>query len=42
MAVDAVSVTGVAEPEAWLMMLVGFGGLGAALRSRRSTATAAA
>jgi hypothetical protein len=28
------------EPAAWALMLVGFGGLGAALRSRRRTATA--
>lgn len=29
------------EPAAWALMLVGFGGLGAALRSRRRTAAAA-
>jgi hypothetical protein len=33
--------TGVPEPASWAMMLVGFGGLGAALRSRRSRAVVA-
>jgi hypothetical protein len=27
----------VPEPATWAMMLVGFGGIGAAMRSRRST-----
>lgn len=31
---------GVPEPAAWALMLVGFGGLGAALRSRRRMALA--
>ena len=35
-AIDNVSLTGgVPEPAAWALMLVGFGGLGAALRHRR-------
>jgi len=39
---DVFSVAGVPEPAAWAMMLVGFGGLGAALRgSRRKLAVAA-
>ena len=36
------SVAGVPEPATWAMMLVGFGGLGAAIRSRRSRAALAA
>ena len=32
-------VSGVPEPAAWALMLVGFGGLGATLRRRRATAT---
>ena len=41
-ALDDVSLKGMAapEPSAWALMLVGFGGLGAALRSRRRTALA--
>jgi hypothetical protein len=39
--IDNVSVAGVPEPASWAMMLVGFGGLGAAMRSaRRKTVTA--
>jgi hypothetical protein len=40
---DNVSVTagGVPEPSTWAMMLLGFGGLGAMLRSRRRAALAA-
>jgi hypothetical protein len=33
--VVGVNVAGVPEPASWVLMLVGFGGLGAALRSRR-------
>ena len=44
--VDGVSVeglsAGVPEPATWAMMLVGFGGLGAAIRRRRSQAALAA
>ena len=41
-AIDNVAVTaGVPEPATWALMLVGFGGLGAALRSRRSRPVAA-
>ena len=36
------SVTAVPEPATWAMMLVGFGGLGAALRSRRKGVAATA
>ena len=41
--VNAVRVTGNAlpEPAAWALMLVGFGGMGAALRQRRTRAAAA-
>jgi len=41
--VEQVNVTGVAgvpEPATWAMMLVGFGGLGAAMRSRRRSVAA--
>lgn len=38
---DHVSLSMVPEPATWAMMLVGFGGLGAALRRRRSLAAAA-
>ena len=41
-ALDNVSVAGVTEPATWAMMLIGFGGLGAALRSRRRSAAALA
>ncbi len=37
---EKVGVTGVPEPATWAMMLVGFGGLGAAMRSRRGQAAA--
>jgi choice-of-anchor C domain-containing protein len=40
-ALDNVSVSGVPEPAEWALMLMGFGGLGVALRRRRA-ATAAA
>jgi hypothetical protein len=36
------SVTAVPEPATWAMMLVGFGGLGAAMRSRRKLVAATA
>ncbi|HLZ73855.1 PEPxxWA-CTERM sorting domain-containing protein [Phenylobacterium sp.] len=40
---DTVSVTGgVPEPAAWALMIVGFGGVGAVLRSRRRAAPATA
>jgi hypothetical protein len=39
--VNNVSPGGVPEPATWAMMLVGFGGLGAMLRRRRSVALAA-
>jgi len=35
-ALDNVSVAGVPEPAQWALMLVGFGGLGAAMRRRRA------
>jgi hypothetical protein len=38
---DGVSLTAVPEPATWAMMLVGFGGMGAAIRSRRNKAAAA-
>ena len=41
-AVYQVEAVGVPEPATWAMMLVGFGGLGVAMRSRRKLATAAA
>jgi hypothetical protein len=40
--VSNISVAGVPEPATWAMMLVGFGGLGAAMRGRRKLAVAAA
>jgi hypothetical protein len=40
-AVGAAAPGGVPEPSAWALMLVGFGGLGAALRRRRQTLAAA-
>ncbi len=40
--VSVVDVGGVPEPATWTMMLIGFGGLGAALRSRRKSAALAA
>jgi hypothetical protein len=39
---DTVSVTGVPEPMTWALMIVGFGGVGAVLRSRRRAALATA
>ena len=42
-AIDNVNLSGgVPEPAAWAMMLVGFGGMGMALRSRRARAAAVA
>jgi hypothetical protein len=35
-------VAGVPEPASWALMIVGFGGMGAALRNRRRTQTAVA
>ena len=40
--VENVNVGGVPEPATWAMMLMGFGGLGAAMRSHRKTAAIAA
>jgi len=40
-ALDNVSIASVPEPAAWALMLVGFGGLGAAMRRRRTAASAA-
>ena len=37
---QSLSISAVPEPAAWTMMLLGFGGMGAALRSRRRAATA--
>jgi PEP-CTERM motif-containing protein len=39
---DDVKLTAVPEPASWALMLVGFGGLGAVLRSRRSLTAVAA
>jgi hypothetical protein len=39
---DNYAAAGVPEPATWAMMLAGFGGLGAAMRSRRRAATATA
>jgi len=39
---DGVSLTAVPEPATWAMMLVGFGGLGSAIRSRRKRAAVTA
>jgi hypothetical protein len=36
--ITSVSIAGVPEPAAWALMLVGFGGLGLSLRSRRNAA----
>lgn len=42
-ALDGISLTAVPEPQAWALMLMGFGGLGAVLRgNRRRRATVAA
>jgi hypothetical protein len=41
-ALDNISVAGVPEPATWAMMLVGFGGLGLAVRSRRKQGAVAA
>jgi hypothetical protein len=38
---DNVSISAVPEPATWAMMLVGFGGMGVAMRSRRKQAVAA-
>ena len=35
-----ISISAAPEPEAWAIMLTGFGGLGAMLRRRRDAATA--
>jgi choice-of-anchor C domain-containing protein len=40
-ALDNVSVAAVPEPAQWALMLMGFGGLGAAMRRRRAVAAAA-
>jgi hypothetical protein len=37
-ALDSIALTSVPEPAAWMMMLLGFGGLGAVLRRRRAVA----
>lgn len=37
---DAISVAGVPEPSTWMMMLLGFGGIGLAMRRRSSRAFA--
>ena len=39
---DDIKLTAVPEPASWALMLVGFGGLGAVLRSRRSLTAVAA
>jgi hypothetical protein len=41
-ATDEAVTSGVPEPATWAMMLVGFGGLGAAMRTRRRTYTVGA
>jgi len=41
-ALDGIYLTAVPEPEAWALMLMGFGGLGALLRNRRRQASIAA
>ena len=41
-ALDNVSVVAVPEPASWALMMLGFGGLGAALRRRRHAAAAVA
>ena len=41
-AAGSLTTGGVPEPATWAMMLVGFGGIGAAMRSRRKVAVAAA
>jgi hypothetical protein len=37
-AVSSLSLSAVPEPSVWAMMLLGFAGLGAAMRSRRAAA----
>ena len=41
-ALDNISISAVPEPTSWALMLVGFGGLGMAIRSRRSRVAACA
>jgi hypothetical protein len=38
---DGVSLTGVPEPTSWALMILGFGGIGASVRRRRSAAATA-
>jgi hypothetical protein len=40
-ALDNVSISAVPEPAQWAMMLMGFGGLGVVMRSRRKAVAAA-
>jgi len=40
-AIDNISVTAVPEPGTWALMIIGFGGAGAMLRSNRRKAVAA-